>query len=154
LGTILTTKSYLTGNQSITISGDASGSGTTSIALTLANTGVIAGTYNSVTVNSKGLVTVGSTSQSITNVTTVTSNYSITTANNVILANGTLTATLPATNTVPTGTIFQLKTISVNGVLTIAGSGSNTIDGSSTITLNQQYQSITVVSNGTNWFII
>ena len=36
---------YLTGNQSITVSGDASGSGTTSISLTLANTAVTAGTY-------------------------------------------------------------------------------------------------------------
>ena len=36
---------YLTGNQSITVSGDATGSGTTSISLTLANTAVTAGTY-------------------------------------------------------------------------------------------------------------
>lgn len=49
----------LTGNQTITLSGDASGSGTTSIAVTLANTGVTAGTYSAVTVNTKGLVTAG-----------------------------------------------------------------------------------------------
>ena len=49
---------YLTGNQSITVSGDATGSGTTSIALTLA-TVATAGTYRSVTVNAKGLVTAG-----------------------------------------------------------------------------------------------
>jgi len=35
---------YITGNQTITLSGDASGSGTTSIAVTLANSGVTAGT--------------------------------------------------------------------------------------------------------------
>lgn len=49
----------LTGNQTITLSGDATGSGTTSIAVTLANTGVTAGTYSAVTVNTKGLVTAG-----------------------------------------------------------------------------------------------
>ena len=55
--------SYLTGNQSITVSGDATGSGTTSIALTLANTAVTPGTYGSttlvpvVTVDSKGRIT-------------------------------------------------------------------------------------------------
>jgi len=48
---------FLTGNESITISGDASGSGTTSISLTLANSGVSAGTTSGVTVNAKGLIT-------------------------------------------------------------------------------------------------
>jgi len=56
---VLDTTSYLTGNQAITVTGDATGSGTTSIALTLANSGVTAGTYSAVTVNSKGLVTAG-----------------------------------------------------------------------------------------------
>jgi hypothetical protein len=51
--------SYLTGNQSISITGDATGSGTTSISLTLANSGVGAGTYRSVTVDAKGRVTGG-----------------------------------------------------------------------------------------------
>ena len=56
----LDTSSYLTGNQTITLSGDASGSGSTSISITLANSGVTAGTYNSVTVDAKGRVTSGS----------------------------------------------------------------------------------------------
>ena len=51
---------YLTANQSITYTGDATGSGTTSVALTLANSGVTAGTYPKVTVDAKGRVTVGS----------------------------------------------------------------------------------------------
>jgi hypothetical protein len=38
--------SYLVGNQAITFTGDATGTGTTNIALTLANTGITAGTYN------------------------------------------------------------------------------------------------------------
>ena len=54
---------YVTGNQSITVSGDATGSGTTSIELTLANTAVTPGIYGSstlvpvVTVDSKGRIT-------------------------------------------------------------------------------------------------
>lgn len=55
---------FITGNQNITVSGDATGSGTTAIALTLANSGVTAGTYNnsatqhnSFTVDAKGRVT-------------------------------------------------------------------------------------------------
>lgn len=54
-------QSYLTGNQTITVSGDASGSGATAITLTLANSGVTAGTYTKVTVDAKGRVTVGAT---------------------------------------------------------------------------------------------
>jgi hypothetical protein len=50
---------YISGNQAITVSGDASGSGATSIALTLANSGVTAGTYTKVTVDAKGRVTTG-----------------------------------------------------------------------------------------------
>jgi len=51
---------YITGNQSITFSGDASGSGTTSVTLTLANAGT-AGTYTKVTTDAKGRVTSGTT---------------------------------------------------------------------------------------------
>lgn len=68
----LDTNSYLTANQSISITGDATGSGTTSIALTLANVAT-AGTYRSVTINAKGLVTSG------TNPTTL-AGYAITDA--------------------------------------------------------------------------
>ena len=55
----LDTATYLTGNQSISYTGDATGSGTTSVALTLANSGVTAGTYPKVTVDAKGRVTAG-----------------------------------------------------------------------------------------------
>lgn len=55
----LDTNAYLTANQSITVSGDATGSGTTAITLTLANSGVTAGTYTKLTVDAKGRVTSG-----------------------------------------------------------------------------------------------
>ncbi|MEM2159356.1 MAG: hypothetical protein QXN55_00165 [Candidatus Nitrosotenuis sp.] len=76
------TVAYLTANQTITVSGDASGSGTTSITLTLANSGVTAGTYTKVTVDAKGRVT------SATNPTTL-SGYNITDA---VIANAAITA--------------------------------------------------------------
>lgn len=55
------TPNYITANQTITVSGDVTGSGSTSIALTLANSGVSAGTYTKVTVDAKGRVTTGAT---------------------------------------------------------------------------------------------
>ena len=63
-------QSYLTGNQTITFSGDASGSGTTSVTLTLANAGT-AGTYTKVTTDAKGRVTSGTT-LSATDIPTLT----------------------------------------------------------------------------------
>lgn len=64
---------YISGNQSISVTGDATGSGTTAIALTLATVNTTTGSFGSATsvatftVNSKGLVTVsGSTSIQIT----------------------------------------------------------------------------------------
>lgn len=54
------TSTYITGNQTITLSGDASGSGSTSIAVTLASVGT-AGTYTKVTTDAKGRVTSGTT---------------------------------------------------------------------------------------------
>lgn len=56
----LDTNAYLTGNQTVTISGDATGSGSTAITLTLSNSGVTAGAYTKVTVDAKGRVTAGS----------------------------------------------------------------------------------------------
>lgn len=53
-------QNYLTGNETITFSGDASGSGTTSVTLTLASVGT-AGTYTKVTTDAKGRVTSGTT---------------------------------------------------------------------------------------------
>ena len=63
-------QNYLTGNQSISVSGDASGSGTTSISLTLASVGT-AGTYTKVTTDSKGRVSSGTT-LSATDIPTLT----------------------------------------------------------------------------------
>lgn len=53
-------QNYLTGNQSISVTGDASGTGATSITLTLASVGT-AGTYTKVTTDAKGRVTSGTT---------------------------------------------------------------------------------------------
>ena len=52
-------QNYITGNQTVTLSGDATGSGTTAITVTLKSDVATAGTFTKVTINSKGLVTLG-----------------------------------------------------------------------------------------------
>jgi phage-related tail fiber protein len=86
-------QSYLLANQNITLSGDISGSGTTAITATLANSGVTAGTYNGITVNAKGIVT------SAANQNYLTANQTITISGD---ATGSGTTSIPLTlNTVP-----------------------------------------------------
>lgn len=63
-------ENYLTGNQAITLSGDVSGSGATSISTTLATVNSNVGTFGNVTVNGKGLVTAATTA--LANGTTAT----------------------------------------------------------------------------------
>ena len=110
----LDTNTYLTGNQSITVSGDAAGSGTTSIALTLADSGVTSGTYKSVTVDAKGRVTNG------TNPTTI-SGYGITDSYTKTEVDTSLSGKQA---TLVSGT--NIKTINGSSVL---GSGDLTISG-------------------------
>lgn len=61
---------YIAGNQNITVGGDATGSGTTSITLTLKNTGS-ASTYTKVTTDAQGRVTAGA-SLAATDIPTLT----------------------------------------------------------------------------------
>lgn len=66
---------------------------------------------------------------------------------------GAFTITLPAAGQVPGRTIIVQKVdSSVNGV-TVDGAGSETINGALTQALAAQYNSITIRSDGTQWFI-
>ena len=90
--------------------------------------------------------------------TTKSSNYTIVSGTDVvILANastGNVTITLPTASS-SAGYKFDIKRIDNTGnTCTIARSGTDTIDGGTSITLDVQYISVTVVSDGSNWYII
>ena len=110
----LDTNSYLTGNQSITVSGDATGSGTTAIALTLANSGVTAGSYNTVTVDAKGRVTVGS------NAAYLTGNQTVTVTGDATGSGATSIALTLANSGVTAGT-YSAVTVDAKGRVTSGG---------------------------------
>ena len=89
--------------------------------------------------------------RSINSVNTNTTAGSTSGTDYVYLVSGTTTITLPS----PTGNTssYTIKRVGTNAVSIATTSG--TIDGStSPITINVQYVSVTVVSDGTNWFII
>lgn len=88
---------------------------------------------------------------------------SVTTSGNVVsgdyliiadAAGGAITMTLPQAALVP-GRIYVFKRINsgANAVI-VDPSGAETIDGAATYTLSAQWNSVTIMSNGTAWFII
>jgi len=90
-------------------------------------------------------------------VTTKTDNYTALISDDVILMNNTTnkTVTLPAASG-NTGLTFEIVKIDgTSGIsVTIDGNASETIDGALTIDLDRQFQSVRIVSDGSNWFTI
>ena len=66
--------------KTLTLSGDATGTGASSINVSLSNTGVVAGTYAAVTVDSKGRVTAGQSLSLSGDVTGISVNGSLVTS--------------------------------------------------------------------------
>jgi hypothetical protein len=91
------------------------------------------------------------------NVTTVITTTHTAADEHVILvdddtAAATVTVTLPAAETAKT--IYQIKKLGTTASVIIDGDASELIDGALTITLNAQYESVMLVSDGTFWSII
>ena len=61
---------------------------------------------------------------------------------------------LPAAATAGDGYKYNIKNLASGFTLTIDPNSTETIDGATTFAISTQYQSITIVSDGTNWFII
>ena len=88
----------------------------------------------------------------------VTSSYPIVERDYTILCDATsgpLTVTLPAAGGVFNGHVINIKKVdsTVNAVI-IDADGSDTIDGSATVSTDVQWTTITVQANGSAWYII
>ena len=86
-----------------------------------------------------------------------TGNYTITSSDTVILADatsGTITITLPTASSVSGYRFYIKRTDGSANSVSVARSGSDTIDGSTSCTISVQYVSLEVVSDGSNWYII
>lgn len=89
--------------------------------------------------------------------TSLTSNTTLTRAHRTILCDssgGTFTVTLPAAAN-SKYQIYEIKKTDTSGVaVLIDGNAAETIDGDATKSLNLQYESLTIQSDGSNWHII
>jgi hypothetical protein len=86
----------------------------------------------------------------------VSADYTMTGAEQVLLADTTLanvTITLPAASACD-GSHFTIKKVVSANLLTVAAQGGSTIDGAASQTLVSAYDSIDIVSDGSNWYII
>jgi hypothetical protein len=93
-------------------------------------------------------------------VRTVTTAYTATLDDDVIIGVGAapFTITLPTAASAydaatQTGKVFIFKNPDTDDV-TIDGNGDETIDGAANFVLDVQYETVTLISNGTEWFTI
>lgn len=96
---------------------------------------------------------------SVTNsVVTKTADYTITTSDYLIMGDtsgGVITFTLPTAVGIE-GKVFVIKYIDLGFVnaLTLDGNASETIDGSTTTTLDTENETLRIISDGSNWEIL
>jgi len=90
--------------------------------------------------------------------TTVTTAYTVTGRDQLILANassGAFAVSLPSVASVPAGYKYTIvKTDSSANIVTIATSSGQTINGVATQLLGSQYAKMTVISDGSNWWVV
>jgi len=95
------------------------------------------------------------TGSHIDRVRTIAANYTATIRDGVLLidtAAGNINIYLPGVPT--TGHTLNIKKIDSSGNSVIIDGIGNTIDGDATKTIVTQYDSLTIVSDGSNWFVI
>jgi len=109
-------------------------------------------------INGRFVKNYGANIQNVTRVTTAT--YSTLASDNIIhstySATGAVTITLPTAQLV-SGRIITIKDaggLAGTNNITIATEGAEKIDGLDTLVINNNYNSVTLYSDGTNWFAI
>lgn len=52
------------------------------------------------------------------------------------------------------GRTFKVKRLNAGNTVTVTAAGTDTIDGSATYPLSAQFEAVTVVSDGTDWWVV
>ena len=138
---IVDSSTYLTANQTITLSGDVSGSGATAITTTFGSDKTLTRPL------ANGLRVAYAVKAA---------NYTATTSDSNIIVDasaGPVTITLYSASTT-TGHLLHIKKVDSSGnAVTVARAGSDTIEGATSITLAAQWNAATIYSNGNaTWY--
>lgn len=107
--------------------------------------------------SNKSVVTIPAISSGSLTVATKTGAYTTTTSDNILLADATSAAfTITLVTAVGNGgKVFYIKRLNSGAnAVTVDPTGSQTIDGALTFALSNQYDAITVASDGANWVIL
>jgi hypothetical protein len=86
------------------------------------------------------------------NTTSVTSTYTVIDSDSVILANGTFAVTIPFAKPSLNRSLV-IKNIG-SGTVTVTAQSGEYIDGDATYAMAAQYDTVQIVSDGTDWHII
>lgn len=94
-------------------------------------------------------------------ISTVTANTTLDATYYTVLADaaeGSLVITLPSAASAfsaGVGRIYNIKKVdSSANTVTVDGDGDETLDGEATLVLDEQYQSVTIQSNGSSWSLL
>lgn len=127
---------------------------------TTVNVSGVSGIFNTVDTSivkfGDGSIQTTAASTALRSYKTITSNATLLITDDLVFIDSTsnsVTASLPAASG-NGGKEFSFKRIHQNNIVTIQASGSEQIDGLSTFTINHKYQSIGIVSNNINWYIV
>lgn len=87
-----------------------------------------------------------------------TASVTLASASNYVFADASsadIVVNLPAAATAKSGRLYNIKkTDSSANKVTVDGDGSETIDGDTTFEILQQDESVTIVCDGSNWYIV
>jgi len=114
-------------------------------------TGSVTGSSNINLVTSGSVIV--SSNLIINSISKQTGSYALKSTDATVLMSGSsaLSASLPLTSTVPIGIEYTIKNLSTYPVII---TGSNPIDNQSNQIITSQYTSVTIQSDGTNWWIL
>jgi len=104
----------------------------------------------------KLIVTSLFTSAFFTSISTVTASKTLTAADSVIVADasdGVITLTMPTAIGIAGRYYYIKKKDSSANVVTIVAAGDQEIDGANSMNLTDQYEAVTLISDGAGWWV-
>ncbi len=151
-----------TGNQILDLNASASTLGLSTSNLTISANALATSSATTTTMTSAGALTLSApvvvqNSSLSQKIATVTTTYTVVDPNSILLLNssgGSFTVTLPAVTNQRTLVLKDTGSASSYNITVIPNASDSTIDGLSSVVMASNWMSITLVSNGTAWFIL